>query len=126
MAIVRSGPQGESASSSDLLRNAEWDSAIVLIERRIVDSGPEAIVCLKEIARALDLGLETVKWHLKSVFAKLNAGSFFPPHWGAAPDSRTVLLSCYRPRTGIGRRGHDAQTDADPFGRGKFGNCNPT
>ena len=29
----------------------------------------------KEIARALDLGPETVKWHLKSVFAKLNAGS---------------------------------------------------
>ena len=29
----------------------------------------------KEIARALDLGPETVKWHLKNVFAKLNAGS---------------------------------------------------
>jgi LuxR family transcriptional regulator, maltose regulon positive regulatory protein len=29
----------------------------------------------KEIARVLDLGAETVKWHLKNVFAKLGAGS---------------------------------------------------
>jgi LuxR family maltose regulon positive regulatory protein len=29
----------------------------------------------KEIARALALGPETVKWHLKSIFVKLNAGS---------------------------------------------------
>jgi len=28
----------------------------------------------KEIARILGLGPETVKWHLKGVFAKLNAG----------------------------------------------------
>jgi LuxR family maltose regulon positive regulatory protein len=29
----------------------------------------------KEIARALELAPETVKWHLKGIFAKLNAGS---------------------------------------------------
>jgi LuxR family transcriptional regulator, maltose regulon positive regulatory protein len=29
----------------------------------------------KEIARILGLGTETVKWHLKGIFAKLNAGS---------------------------------------------------
>ena len=29
----------------------------------------------KEIARALDVGQETVKWHLKNLFGKLNAGS---------------------------------------------------
>jgi LuxR family maltose regulon positive regulatory protein len=29
----------------------------------------------KEIARALGIGTETIKWHLKNVFAKLNAGS---------------------------------------------------
>jgi LuxR family maltose regulon positive regulatory protein len=28
----------------------------------------------KEIARALDIGEQTVKWHLKNVFLKLNAG----------------------------------------------------
>jgi LuxR family maltose regulon positive regulatory protein len=29
----------------------------------------------KEIATALDLSVETVKWHLKNLFGKLNAGS---------------------------------------------------
>ena len=29
----------------------------------------------KEIARAVDVGQETVKWHLKNLFGKLNAGS---------------------------------------------------
>lgn len=29
----------------------------------------------KEIARAMDIGEQTVKWHLKNVFLKLNAGS---------------------------------------------------
>jgi LuxR family maltose regulon positive regulatory protein len=29
----------------------------------------------KEIARALDVGPETIKWHLKNVFGKLNAGN---------------------------------------------------
>ena len=28
----------------------------------------------KEIAIALDIGLETVKWHLKNLFVKLDAG----------------------------------------------------
>jgi LuxR family maltose regulon positive regulatory protein len=29
----------------------------------------------KEIARAMDIGEQTVKWHLKNVFFKLNAAS---------------------------------------------------
>jgi LuxR family maltose regulon positive regulatory protein len=29
----------------------------------------------KEIASALDLSVQTVKWHLKNLFGKLNAGS---------------------------------------------------
>lgn len=29
----------------------------------------------KEVARAMDIGEQTVKWHLKNVFVKLNAGS---------------------------------------------------
>ena len=29
----------------------------------------------KEIARAMDIGEQTVKWHLKNVFSKLNAAS---------------------------------------------------
>lgn len=29
----------------------------------------------KEIARAMDIGEQTVKWHLKNLFFKLNAGS---------------------------------------------------
>ena len=29
----------------------------------------------KEIARALQVGEETVKWHLKNLFAKLDAGT---------------------------------------------------
>jgi hypothetical protein len=57
MGIVRSGPQGESASSSDLLRIAEWDSAIVLIEPRIVDSGLETIVRFNTIRSRPPLAL---------------------------------------------------------------------
>ena len=29
----------------------------------------------KLIARALDIGVETVKWHLKNLFQKLSAGT---------------------------------------------------
>ena len=99
----------------------------------------------KEIARALDLGPETVKWHLKSVFAKLNAGSrrhavnapgcsacsetltapaVFPPLWGGSASSANCIVV---PVTGRAPASEGAVTtrrpDADPLWPGREMHC---
>ena len=47
----------------------------VLVDLRHKASNDLAWAKLKEIAVALGISVETVKWHLKSMFAKLDANS---------------------------------------------------
>ncbi len=58
-------PAGDGAATSGLLTPKESRILSLLA----------AGMANKEIARAMDIGEQTVKWHLKNIFAKLNAAS---------------------------------------------------
>ncbi len=58
-------PAGDGSSASGLLTPREGRILSLLA----------AGMANKEIARAMDIGEQTVKWHLKNIFAKLNAAS---------------------------------------------------
>ena len=60
-----SPPAADAASTSGLLTPREGRILSLLA----------AGMANKEIARAMDIGEQTVKWHLKNIFAKLNAAS---------------------------------------------------
>jgi LuxR family transcriptional regulator, maltose regulon positive regulatory protein len=70
------------AKPATVVANASTRAPVKVIAPALLTAKEAAILELlaqglsnKEIARAVDAGHETVKWHLKNLFGKLNAGS---------------------------------------------------
>ncbi|MBE7940265.1 MULTISPECIES: LuxR C-terminal-related transcriptional regulator [Ramlibacter] len=79
--LAGSGPQHESAAApmptaapASALPRAAASAALTPKERRVLELLARSL-SNKEIALALQVGEETVKWHLKNLFAKLDAGT---------------------------------------------------
>jgi LuxR family maltose regulon positive regulatory protein len=70
--VVGSGAAG--ARKASLLPKPEVPALLTAKEASVLDLLAQGM-SNKEIARAIDVGHETVKWHLKNLFGKLNAGS---------------------------------------------------